>query len=71
MIAMLAVPILLQVYLNAGLPAEPRHWQELHAVAAPSALIGASNFFEAAVAAAPLRCSALNPAPRWPPSSAC
>ena len=52
-IALLAVPILLQVYFNAGLA----YWLnralgERHAVAGPSALIGASNFFELAVAAA-------------------
>ena len=52
-IAMLAVPILLQVYLNAGLAyLLNRAAGEVHAVAAPSALIGASNFFELAVAAA-------------------
>ena len=52
-IAMLAVPILLQVLLNSGLA----YWLnrragEPHSVACPSALIGASNFFELAVAAA-------------------
>ena len=52
-IAMLAVPILLQVFLNSGLA----YWLnrtlgEKHSVACPSALIGASNFFELAVAAA-------------------
>ncbi|PZP27924.1 MAG: arsenical-resistance protein [Roseateles depolymerans] len=52
-IAMLAVPILIQVFLNAGLA----YWLnrragEAHSVACPSALIGASNFFELAVAAA-------------------
>jgi ACR3 family arsenite transporter len=52
-IAMLAVPILIQVFFNAGLA----YWLnrkvgEKHAVACPSALIGASNFFELAVAAA-------------------
>ena len=52
-IAMLAVPILLQVYLNAGLAyLLNRAAGEAHAIAAPSALIGASNFFELAVAAA-------------------
>ncbi|HEV7258690.1 MAG TPA: ACR3 family arsenite efflux transporter [Bosea sp. (in: a-proteobacteria)] len=52
-IALLAVPILIQVYLNAGL-AYPlnRIAGEQHCVAGPSALIGASNFFELAVAAA-------------------
>ena len=52
-IAMLAVPILIQVFFNAGLA----YWLnrlvgEKHNVACPSALIGASNFFELAVAAA-------------------
>ncbi|MGY3901385.1 ACR3 family arsenite efflux transporter [Aeromonas lusitana] len=52
-IALLAVPILIQVFFNAGLA----YWLnrlvgEKHAVAGPSALIGASNFFELAVAAA-------------------
>lgn len=52
-IAMLAAPILIQVYLNAGLAyGLNRLAGEPHAVAAPSALIGASNFFELAVAAA-------------------
>ena len=52
-IAILAVPILLQVFFNAGLA----YWLnrvvgEKHNIACPSALIGASNFFELAVAAA-------------------
>jgi ACR3 family arsenite transporter len=52
-IALLAVPILIQVFFNAGLA----YWAnravgEKHNVACPSALIGASNFFELAVAAA-------------------
>ena len=52
-IAMLAVPILIQVFFNAGLA----YWLnrlvgEKHSVACPSALIGASNFFELSVAAA-------------------
>jgi ACR3 family arsenite transporter len=52
-IAMLAVPILIQVYFNAGLAyALNRLAGEAHCVAGPSALIGASNFFELAVAAA-------------------
>jgi ACR3 family arsenite transporter len=52
-IALLAVPILLQVYFNAGLAyLLNRAAGEAHCVAAPSALIGASNFFELAVAAA-------------------
>jgi ACR3 family arsenite transporter len=52
-IALLAVPILIQVYFNAGLAyLLNRHFGVAHCVAAPSALIGASNFFELAVAAA-------------------
>ncbi len=52
-IALLAVPILIQVVFNSALA----YWLnravgESHAVACPSALIGASNFFELAVAAA-------------------
>ena len=52
-IALLAVPILIQVYFNAGLAyLLNRATGEAHCVAGPSALIGASNFFELAVAAA-------------------
>jgi ACR3 family arsenite transporter len=52
-IAMLAAPILIQVYFNAGLAyLLNRASGEAHCVAGPSALIGASNFFELAVAAA-------------------
>ena len=52
-IALLAVPILIQVYFNSMLA----YWlnkkfKVAHCVAAPSALIGASNFFELAVATA-------------------
>ena len=52
-IALLAVPILIQVFFNSVLA----YWLnrqvgEKHSVACPSALIGASNFFELAVAAA-------------------
>ena len=52
-IAMLAVPILIQVFFNSGFA----YWLykragAKHSVACPSALIGASNFFELAVAAA-------------------
>jgi arsenite transporter len=52
-IALLAVPILIQVFFNSGLA----YWLnrclgEKHSIACPSALIGASNFFELAVAAA-------------------
>lgn len=53
LIALLAVPIIIQVYFNAMLA----YWlnkklKVAHCVAAPSALIGASNFFELAVATA-------------------
>ena len=52
-IALLAVPILIQVYLNAGLAYWlSRKFGVAWCVAAPAALIGASNFFELAVAAA-------------------
>jgi ACR3 family arsenite transporter len=52
-IVLLAVPILIQVYFNSGLAyVLNRAAGEAHCVAAPSALIGASNFFELAVAAA-------------------
>ena len=52
-IALLAVPILIQVYFNSGLAyLLNRHFRVAHCVAGPSALIGASNFFELAVATA-------------------
>ncbi len=52
-IAMLAVPIIIQVYFNSGLTyLLNRRFGVAHCVAAPSALIGASNFFELAVATA-------------------
>jgi ACR3 family arsenite transporter len=52
-IAMLAVPILIQVYFNSGLAYGLNRLLGVdHCVAGPSALIGASNFFELAVAAA-------------------
>jgi ACR3 family arsenite transporter len=52
-IGLLAIPILIQVYFNAGFAyLLNRATGEAHCVAAPSALIGASNFFELAVAAA-------------------
>jgi ACR3 family arsenite transporter len=52
-IAMLAVPIIIQVYFNAGLSYWlNRKFRVAHCVAGPSALIGASNFFELAVATA-------------------
>jgi ACR3 family arsenite transporter len=52
-IALLAVPILLQVFLNSGLAyLLNRRLGVAHEVAGPSCLIGASNFFELAVATA-------------------
>ena len=52
-IAMLAVPITIQVYFSSGFAYRlNRYFGEAHCVAGPSALIGASNFFELAVAAA-------------------
>ena len=52
-IALLAVPIAIQVAFNAALAYGLNRWaQEPHAIACPSALIGASNFFELAVATA-------------------
>jgi len=52
-IALLAVPILIQVFFNSALAyGLNRAVGEQHTVACPSALIGASNFFELAVAAA-------------------
>jgi len=52
-IALLAVPILIQVFFNSSLAyVLNRAVGEKHNIACPSALIGASNFFELAVAAA-------------------
>jgi len=52
-IALLAVPILIQVFFNSGLAyLLNRQVRSPHCVAGPSALIGASNFFELAVATA-------------------
>jgi ACR3 family arsenite transporter len=52
-IALLAVPILIQVFFNSGLAyLLNRLFRSPHCVAGPSALIGASNFFELAVATA-------------------
>lgn len=52
-IALLAVPILVQVFFNSGLAyLLNRQVRSPHCVAGPSALIGASNFFELAVATA-------------------
>ena len=52
-IVVIAIPLLIQVYFNSGLAyALARWWKVPHSVAAPGALIGASNFFELAVATA-------------------
>jgi len=52
-VVLIAIPLLLQVYLNSGLAYGLMKWLEVpHDVAAPGALIGASNFFELAVATA-------------------
>ncbi len=52
-VLLIAVPITLQVYFNSSLAYGLMKWLRVpHAVAAPGALIGASNFFELAVAVA-------------------
>ena len=52
-VVLIAVPILIQVYFNASLAYGVMKWFKVpHSVAAPGALIGASNFFELAVATA-------------------
>jgi ACR3 family arsenite transporter len=52
-VVLIAIPILLQVYLNASLAYGLMKWLNVpYSVAAPGALIGASNFFELAVATA-------------------
>ncbi|MDO8349449.1 MAG: ACR3 family arsenite efflux transporter [Planctomycetota bacterium] len=52
-VLLLAVPILIQVYFNSGLTYLLMRWFKVpHNVASPGALIGASNFFELAVAVA-------------------
>ena len=52
-VALIAIPILFQVYMNASLAYGLMRWLRVpYAVAAPGALIGASNFFELAVATA-------------------
>ena len=52
-VVLIAVPILLQVYVNAALVYGLMHrFRVPYAIAAPGALIGASNFFELAVATA-------------------
>ena len=52
-VLLIAMPILVQVYFNSSLAyGLMKLWQVPHSVAAPGALIGASNFFELAVATA-------------------
>jgi arsenite transporter len=52
-IALIAVPLILQTYLIFWISAQwMRLWRQPHAIAAPGAMIGASNFFELAVAVA-------------------
>ena len=52
-VVLIAVPILLQVYINSSLAYGVMKWLKVpHSIAAPGALIGASNFFELAVATA-------------------
>ena len=52
-VLLIAVPILIQVYFNAGLAYGLMRWLKVpYPIAAPGALIGASNFFELAVAVA-------------------
>jgi ACR3 family arsenite transporter len=52
-VLLIAVPILIQVYFNSALAYGLMRWFRVpHNVAAPGALIGASNFFELAVAVA-------------------
>jgi ACR3 family arsenite transporter len=52
-VVLIAVPLLIQVYFNSGLTYGLMKWLRVpHDVAAPGALIGASNFFELAVATA-------------------
>jgi ACR3 family arsenite transporter len=52
-VVLIAVPIIIQVYFNSGLAYLLMKWARVeHNVAAPGALIGASNFFELAVAVA-------------------
>jgi ACR3 family arsenite transporter len=52
-VLLIAVPIIIQVYFNSGLAYLLMRWFRVeHNVASPGALIGASNFFELAVAVA-------------------
>ena len=70
-VALIAIPILFQVYMNASLAYGLMRWLRVpYAVAAPGALIGASNFFELAVATA-IALFGPNRGRRWLPLSAC
>ena len=70
-IAMLAVPILLQTLLIAALGyLLNRRLHVRHDIAGPSTMIGASNFFELAVAVA-IVLYGFDSGPRWPPWSEC
>ena len=52
-VILIAIPLLIQVYFNSGLTYGLMKWLKVpHNIAAPGALIGASNFFELAVATA-------------------
>ena len=52
-VVLIAIPLLIQVYFNSGLTYGLMKWLKVpHNIAAPGALIGASNFFELAVATA-------------------
>lgn len=52
-VLLIAIPITIQVYFNAGITYFLMKWLKVeHSIAAPGALIGASNFFELAVATA-------------------
>ena len=68
--ALIAVPILIQVYFNSSLTYGLMRLFKVDAVAAPGALIGASNFFELAVATA-IALFGPESGRRWPPWSAC
>ena len=65
-VVLIAVPITLQVYFNSSLAYGLMKLLKVeHSVAAPGALIGASNFFELAVATAIAHYSAPSPGRRW------